>query len=326
MKVPAFIDGCIAPVFTVFREDGSLDEDGQRNLLDFIFDRGAVNAFFIRSGLGQMYTFEYEDVRRIITSVCAHMKDRIPVLTGCTGAWNRNYDKRPDPRKFIEECLELGRHAQDAGAAGIVYTVPEALTPENGVSCDGLQMRFFTAVCENVSLPVFIYQPPGTRKEYMISPELVQRLAGIDNLCGMKASTADGEYLFRMNRAAEGLDFSIIAGAETIYYAALYAGSRAVIGQGCTMNPHVIRAIRDRFDAGDRQGVLAAQHSTNILVDRCPNPVDFFKMYASEKGFPAGTTARMMENNPYLKNREPLSREAYERYRDFFELETIKFS
>ena len=326
MQVPDYVTGCIAPVFTAFHEDGSLDDEGQRNFLDFLLERGAISAYFLRSGMGQMYTFDVEDTKQLARTACAKLKGIGPVMMGCSGVWDRNYDKRPDPKVFRAQGLELSRFAEGEGADAIVHTMPEALVPEDGQSIEDMVHEFFVTICGAVSVPVFIYQPPGTQKEYMATTESVCRLAEIDNLAGMKASTSDAYYQFALIRALEGKDFGFIAGAETAYYSALFAGARSCIGQGCTVNPSVVRAVRDYYDAGDFDGVCRAQVSTNLLVEECPNAVDFMKRYATEQGYPVGPHSRSMSSNPYLQDRAPLGEAAYQAYKRLVEEESAKYA
>lgn len=319
MNVPKYVYGSIAPTFTAFNKDGSLDDAGQRNLVDFMLQSGAISAFFIRSGMGQMYTFEEEDVKQITKNVCAHMAGRAPVLVGCSGVWDRNYDKRPDPAVYLRQATELGKFAENAGADAVVYTIPEALPLGNAESADDLLLRYFTTVCGAVSCPVFFYQPPGTQKEYCVTPESLARVAEIDNLVGGKVSSNDGYYIFNLIRAVRGKNFGFIVGAETVFYAGLVAGARACIGQGTTVNPQVIKAVVDRFVAGDIDGAVAAQEDTNLLVEECNNPVDFFKLYATDKGFPIGLHARSMKSNPYIGDRPVMSQEEYQAFKKMFE-------
>ena len=325
MRVPDYVVGCISPVFTAFRDDGAFDETGQRHLLDFMFERGGISAYFVRSGLGQMYTFELDDVKQMARTACGHLAGKAPVLVGCSGIWDRNYDCRPDAETFIAQAVELSRFAEDAGAAAVVHTNPEALLPEAGESVDAMRVRFFSTVCDAVSIPVFIYQTPGTLPEYVASPEALARLADIDNLCGMKASTNDACYVFNALQAVKDKDFGFIVGAETAYYAGLYAGARAVIGQGCTMNPQTIRAILERFDAGDHTGAVEAQAATNRLVDACPNAPAWFKRYAAEHGHPVGTFARSTANSPYLHDRPAITNEQYEAFQRIYEAELAPY-
>ena len=325
MQVPAFVHGCIAPTFTAFHEDGRLDDAGQRSLLDFMQRGGGISAYFIRSGMGQMYAFQLEDVKELTRTVCGHLAGQAPVIVGCNGVWERDYSNRPEPEGFLQECIELAAFAKDAGAAGVVYTVPEAWAPRAGETKDDMFLRFFSAVCAGTDLPVFIYQPPNTHPDYLLTPVLLGQLADIDNLIGVKASYSDAYYVYNLIAATRGKDFRFICGHEGIYYAALYAGATACIGQGTTLNPQIIQALQEAFESGDHARVLAAQDSVNLLCESCGNPVDFYKAYATEKGFPVKRCFRSYKTNPYGKDPTPLTDEQYVASKRILEQELGRF-
>lgn len=324
MKVPDHIRGSISPTFTAFNEDGTLDDQGQRNFLDFLERQGGINAYFIRAGMGQMYSFSVDDVKQLTTNVCSHLKGKKPVLVGCNGAWNRDYTKRPDPDVFIKQGIELGRFAEDAGAAGVVHTIPEAFSLE-GTSREALFLHYFGTLAEAVDLPLYIYQPPGSKAEYHLTGPLLAKLAEIDNVCGAKVSSPDAELIFNLTYTTRAQEFSYIVGCETAFYAGLYAGARAAIGQGTILNPHILNAVQDRYDKGDREGALAAQESVNALCYGCGNPVDFLKRYSTEQGFPIKGCFRSMNPNPYGTDPVPLSDEAYSRFKAQYEAEIGKY-
>lgn len=315
MKVPSFVWGSIAPTFTAFHDDGSFDPDGQRNLLDFMLQRGGISAYFVRSGMGQMYTFAMDDAKALIDTACAHMAGNAPVLAGCSGIWDRNYDKRPDPAAYTRESIELGRHALDQGAAGVVYTIPEGLLPCAGETEQDLTQRYFEEVAAAVPGPIFIYQPPGTDAKYHMTEASIGKLADIDNVVGAKASYGDGYYVYRLIRGSAARDFAYIVGFEMIFAMALYAGARACIGQGTTLNPRVMAAVQERFEAGDRAGCLAAQDAVNVLAEGCTNPQDFYKRLATESGFKVGRHHRVMHSNPYMTSPQPLAEAGYQAFK-----------
>jgi 4-hydroxy-tetrahydrodipicolinate synthase len=326
MPIPSFVRGSIAPTFTAFQDDGTLDETGQRNLLDYMLAAGGVNAFFLRSGMGQMYAFTMDEARTLARVATAHLAGKAPLLFGCSGAWDRNYDRRPDPATFLQESIALGQYLAELGADGVVYTVPEAIAPQAGETTADVTLRYFEAVCAAVPVPVFLYQPPKTRPEYLLSPETMGRLADIPNLVGGKLSQSDGEYLFRMCRATAGKDYGFIVGCETVFYAGLLAGGCAAIGQGTSLNPKVINAVQDCWEARDIPGLIAAQEAVNRLCDGCPNPVAFLKRYATEKGHPVGEYFRSAGDNPYMTDPKPLSPEAYTAFKTLFETECAPYA
>lgn len=325
MAVPAFIQGCIAPTFTAFDDEGNLDPDGQRNLLDFMLRSRSISAFFLRSGMGQMYSFSFEDVKSLTRTACRHLAGKAPVLIGCSGAWDRDHTRRPDPQVYVDQCIALSHHAADEGADGLVFTMPEALTPRDGESTHDLALRFFEKMVAAVRLPVFIYQPPGTHEDYQLTPELIAALADMDGICAAKVSSGDLPYVLDLIRAVKDKPFRFITGNETIYYATLYTGSRAAIGQGCSLSPSVLDAVRRAYLADDRERALQAQQATNALVRDCRNAQCFLKRYATEHGFPVGTYARGAAGSPYGAGDEPLTDAEYNAVKQLLEESVARF-
>ena len=319
--IPQYISGSIAPVFTAFAEDLSLDEDGQRRLLDYMLEKGGISAYFLRSGMGQMYTFSVEEVRQMTRLGCEHLRGKAPVLIGCAGVWDRDRARRPEREIYIRQCLELGKYALDQGADGVVYTIPEALETRNGETHADVVLDFFERIAAELSGPILIYQPPGTQQEYCVTAPLMRDLAALPGIRGIKLSTSDGEYVCTIGEALEGTETALICGCETVFYAALLAGARAAIGQGASLNPRHLNAIQDRMHAGDVAGAMAAQRRTNLLCREARNPVAFFKRYVSEKGYAVPPYARILENNPYVTNPAPLDDNEYARFKMLFETE-----
>jgi len=325
MQVPTFIQGCIAPTFTAFDQSGALDPDGQRNLLDYMLQSGCISAFFLRSGMGQMYHFSCDDVKALARNACGHLAGKAPCIIGCNGAWDRDFDRRPAPDQFERECVELGHYAADQGADGIVYTVPEALAPRDGETYADRILRFFEHMVREARVPVFIYQPPGTHPDYELTPGLARSLAAMDGLCGVKVSYGDVPYVLGLIRAVKDEAFAFITGNETIYFATLYAGSRAVIGQGASVSPSVLDTVRQAFLADNRERALQAQEATNELVFRRIDSPWFLKRYATEQGFPVGPWARGNNGvSPYAVACDATDA-AYEDYKRLFEEKLAQF-
>lgn len=157
--IPIYARGCIAPTFSIFRSDLSFDPDGQRRFLDFLLDRGGISAFFVRSGMGQMFTFSYEDVQAMARTACSHLKGRAPVLVGTTGIWDRDRTHYPDPAVFVSEAVELSRYAEEQGADGVVHTIPEAILPRDGQTEADVILEYF----ETVSAPCR-FRPSSTSR------------------------------------------------------------------------------------------------------------------------------------------------------------------
>lgn len=321
----SFVRGAISNVFTVWDDQGRFDADGQRNLLDFVYLNGSVCSYFVRSGMGQMYAYEYDDVKKMAETACEHMAGKGPVVVGTSGIWDRNLDKRPDPEVFTRQTVELSQFAEQQGAAGVVLTLPEALAPKDGETHADTIVRYFERIGASINIAILLYQPPGTRPEYCVNMELAARLAEIPHVTAMKVSTVDAEYMYNLCYTMVPRGFGFIAGCETALLPALYAGACGCIGQGCTVNPVTIKAIQDRYMAGDREGAIEAQRSTNLLVEKGVATVEWFKRYITERGFPVSTYARDMGKNPYVSQPAPLTEEAYHSFKCILEAELEKY-
>ena len=59
MEASEYLHWCIAPSYTCWAEDESFDEKAQRNLWDFMLQSGAINSYFIRSGMGQAFSYAF---------------------------------------------------------------------------------------------------------------------------------------------------------------------------------------------------------------------------------------------------------------------------
>ena len=314
MNVPAFVEAPSPRPLPCSRKTAAWMTPGSR-FLDFLQQSGAINAYFIRSGMGLMYTFSMDDTRQITRNVCGHLKGATAVLVGCNGIWDRNYDKRPDPKTFIEQGIELGNFALEAGAAGVVYTMPEALLPEAGETHQQLIERYFRLICERVQGPVFVYQPPNTTKDYEIAPATLARIADIDNFVAGKFSTADGFYIYELVRAVRGKTFGYILGHECLYYTGLMLGARRSSAR------HHAQSANLQSGAGlsPRRrpcGRPARPGCHQYAGPRGAKPVDFLKMYATEKGYDVPLYNRS-QINPYMSDSVPITKDSTKPSRRF---------
>ncbi len=322
-----YLRGPIANVFTAFHEDGAFDGDGQRAILDALLATEAISAYFVRSGMGQMYTFSAEEVKAIAHCACTHMNGKGPVLVGVSGAWDRRPETRRAAADYTGETIRLAQHAQDEGAAGVVITLPEAigLDEETPVAAESATLRHIEAVGASVSIPVFLYQPPRTGPLFCVTVERLRRIAEAPNVAGIKVSTADAGLILDCVWSTRGMDFVYINGNETAYYAALAMGVKGCIGEGCCLAPKIVRAVLERFEAGDHAGAMDAQRSLNLLVQKNPGAVTFWKRYVAEQGYPVQPWSRDVAGNSYQDGAPVLSEDAYGAFKNVYEPELARY-
>jgi len=272
-EVATFLAGVIVPVFTPCGPGGTIDWDGLRNFIIRLRDDPSVTTLFVRSGLGRMYTYTVADTKRAVDIAVEELEGRKPVMFCTSGEYFRDgvppgadisYHRtigqnRPDPAQYLDQTLELTQYAHSHGATAGVLVVPSALLAAPGSSLDETIFNYYETVSKSANLPLFIYNPPDLPEQYNTTRHMAARVSRLRNVAGMKLSTVDMEWMAEIAMAVAGTEFALIAGSECAFYHALLTGACGVIGQGCDVNPEILRAVFDRFMSGDLSGALEAQ-------------------------------------------------------------------
>src|SRR5919112_5948297 len=132
----------VAP--TIFHEDGSLDLDGQRRVVDFMIDAGS-HGLCILANFSEQFVLTDAEREQVMEEVLRHVAGRVPVIVTTTHFATR-------------VCAERSRRAQEAGAAMVMVMPPyhgaTIRVPEPAV------LEFFRRVSEAVSIPVMVQDAP----------------------------------------------------------------------------------------------------------------------------------------------------------------------
>ena len=104
------ISGSIVAIVTPMHEDGSLDLDGMRRLVDFHVQEG-TDAIVVVGTTGESPTVDVEEHHKLIQVVVEHAAGRIPVIAGA-GA------------NSTSEAVAMTRYAKEIGADAVLSVVP----------------------------------------------------------------------------------------------------------------------------------------------------------------------------------------------------------
>jgi 4-hydroxy-tetrahydrodipicolinate synthase len=160
------IVGSIVALVTPMHEDGSVDYDGLRRLIDWHIAEG-TDCIGVVGTTGESPTISVEEHCEIIRVSVEHAQGRVPIMAGA-GA------------NSTAEAIELTRYACKVGADCSLQVVPYYNKP----SQEGLY-RHFRAVAEAVDLPVVLYNVPG-RTVADLQHDTAIRLAQVPGIVGIK--------------------------------------------------------------------------------------------------------------------------------------------
>jgi 4-hydroxy-tetrahydrodipicolinate synthase len=223
--------GSIVALITPMHEDGGIDDTSLRRLVDFHVSAGTT-AIVAVGTTGESATLDEEEHCAVIRRTLELAEGRIPVIAG-TGA------------NSTREAIALTRCAKEAGAHAALLVTPYYNKPTQ----EGLYLHY-KAVAEAVDIPQILYNVPG-RTACDLLPETAARLAGIDNIVGIKDATGDLARVARL-RAGCGEAFALYSGDDATGCEFMLLGGDGVISVTANLAPRMMQDMCDAALAGDR--------------------------------------------------------------------------
>ena len=217
--------GVFAFIVTPTRDDGdAIDLDALKRFIDDQIAAGVagITVFGSTGGIG---SFTEEERRQVIETAARHIDGRVPLVAG-TGAMQ------------TAEAIRLSRFAEDVGAdAALVVPINYwRPTPDEIYG-------HFEAIASAVTLPVGIYNNPGTTA-VDLSPALIARIAEIDNVAMVKESSGDMARISAIAALTKG-SLSILNGNDATTPAAIAAGVHGWFAGSCSIMPaHCVELFR----------------------------------------------------------------------------------
>lgn len=224
------LEGIFVATVTPFREDGGIDEEGIKRIIEFL-EKGGVDALVPCGTTGESATLSHEEHKRVVELYVENSK--IPVIAG-TGS------------NSTEEAIDLTRHARDCGAHGAMLVAPYYNRPTQ----KGL-FRHFSKIAEEVSdFPLILYNIPS-RTSVNILPETIAKLAEIENIVGVKESSGDMKQVSMIFKLTEDLDFRVYSGDDHLTLPILALGGSGVVSVAANVVPEKMVELYREFKKGD---------------------------------------------------------------------------
>jgi 4-hydroxy-tetrahydrodipicolinate synthase len=251
------LKGSIVAIVSPMFDDGSLDLERMRRLIDWHIEEG-TNGIVVVGTTGESPTVDFDEHCVLIRTTIEHAAGRVPVIAG-TGA------------NSTREAIELASYAKAAGADMSLSVVPYYNKPTQ----EGLY-RHFRAIAEAVDIPHVVYNVPG-RTVADVQNDTVLRLAQVPGIVGIKDATGN------MERGADLLrrvprDFAVYSGDDGTALALMLLGAHGVISVTANVAPRLMQEMCSAVFASDvnraraHNNRLLALHK-HLFVEANPIPV-----------------------------------------------------
>lgn len=224
------ITGSLVAIVTPMHEDGRLDLDTFRKLIDWHVAEG-TDGIVVVGTTGESPTVDFDEHKELIRVAVQHSRGRIPIIAGTGG-------------NSTAEAIELTASAKENGATACLSVVPYYNKPTQ----EGLY-RHFRKIAETVDLPMIVYNVPG-RTVADLQNDTVLRLSQVPGIIGIKDATASIERGSDLIRRAPR-NFAIYSGEDATALALILLGGHGVISVTANVAPKLMHQMCAAALVGD---------------------------------------------------------------------------
>jgi 4-hydroxy-tetrahydrodipicolinate synthase len=184
----------VAPALaTPMFEDGRIDFDGLKSLLQHVSD-GGVDYLVVQGTTGESATMDKDEKKSVLEFIKANNPKKLPIVYGLGGNNTPEVIKEIQSTDFqgIDAILSVCPYYNKPGARGVI--------------------AHYTAIADACPVPVIMYNIPG-RSGINMSAATTLELAKHPNIIGIKEASCIVEQVMEINKDKPD-DFLIISGDD----------------------------------------------------------------------------------------------------------------
>ncbi len=267
----AIFEGAGVAIITPMKQDGSVDFDELRKIIDFQIDNG-TDSIIICGTTGESSVLSDEEHMECFRVAVDQVNGRVPVIAG-SGS------------NCTESAIHYSKEAQKYGADAVLLVTPYY----NKATQNGLKAHY-TAIAKAIDLPIILYNVPS-RTGCNIQPQTAVDLAkNVDNIVAIKEASGNISQVAKLAQLAEGC-IDIYSGNDDQIVPLMSLGAKGVISVLSNIAPKQTHDIVDMYLKGDVKGSCELQLKAIPLIEKlfCEvNPIPV-KKAMNLLGFSAGS-------------------------------------
>jgi len=243
-------------------KDNKLDQETYIKLINFHLENG-TNGLVPAGTTGESPTLSHDEHEKVIELCINEAKGKIPVIAG-TGS------------NSTEEAISLTKHAEKAGADGVLVVTPYYNKPTQ----EGLYQHY-KSINDNTSLPIIIYNIPG-RCVIDMSVDTMARLFELKNIAGVKDATGD---LNRLDQTIKklGTEFIQLTGEDGLAFEFNKRGGVGIISVTANIAPKLCSNMQKFSKSNSDKEVKESERIDALLqpvhkalfIESNPSPVKY---------------------------------------------------
>ena len=269
------LTGAITALITPMKENGDVDFDGFKRLVNFQLEQG-IDGIVPLGTTGECPTLEEGEEEKLIRIAVDEAKGKVPVIVG-TGSNNTKH------------MVASTKRAKDMGADMAMVVTPYYNKPNDA----GLVRHFEAAA--GTGIPVIVYNI-ASRTGRNIPPPLMEKIAAIPGIAGVKEASGDlGQmtetlHTIAFPRRSGSNPFAVLSGDDSFIFPLMALGGVGGISVISNLVPAKVKALikaclTGDFDEGRRLHFELLPIMKAAFVETNPVPI---KQAMAWAGLPAG--------------------------------------
>ena len=245
------MNGIWAAALMPFTQDLRIDEDGFReNVRHWTQDLG-IEGLFITGKQGEFFSMSLDERKRTFELAVEATGDDGYTIMSCSDA---NFDV----------VLDLARHAENVGADYIVVHAPAL---HFHTEQDETLLRYYKTISDSVDIGIALWSHPASG--YLMSPELCNRLADLENVVAIKYSVDRSMYAELTELASDRIQVSTASEPEWLDNI-LELNWKLYL---CSSPPFLLQSAKDRRMHDYTQAALAGDAEGAKAISASLDPV-----------------------------------------------------
>jgi 4-hydroxy-tetrahydrodipicolinate synthase len=202
--------GVFPALVTPMTVDGEVDLATLTEFVDYLIAACGVHGVIPLGSTGEYYALKGGERESVVGAVIEAVGGRVPVLVGTNAG-------------STDDVSTFSRQAELLGASGVLLAAPYYSLPTHEEL-----FEHFRAVDAAIQIPIMLYNYPG-RTGVDMTPDLVERLAGLDTVQYIKESTGDVTRVSEIIRRC-GDDITVFCGCDTLALESFLLGAAGWVG------------------------------------------------------------------------------------------------
>ncbi|NET01612.1 MAG: 4-hydroxy-tetrahydrodipicolinate synthase [Sphaerospermopsis sp. SIO1G2] len=223
----------ITAMVTPFDAEGNVNYEIAGKLAAHLVENG-TDSIVVCGTTGESPTLTWDEEYQLFVEVLQAVGGKAKVIAGCGS-------------NSTKEAISATQKAAKIGLHGSLQVVPYYNKPPQL----GLYHHFLAIAKACPELPMLLYNIPG-RTGKNLSPEIVVKLAQIENILGIKEASGSIDQASEIRRLTP-LDFEIYAGDDSLTLPLLAIGGKGVVSVASHIVGNQLQQMVSAFHAGKVQ-------------------------------------------------------------------------